>query len=130
MDIEFVDEITEPEKWPANQRESRLQLIYEATEVLLKQPSHINKEVLFSLLTPVDINEMGGMGIVRITDYEVSLINSLYLFSVGTNMSGLRFYLYYSCCFFVLIILRAKAREQMQSYQRSIKYSIIKQNNQ
>lgn len=113
MDIEYDDEIIKPEKWPANQRERRLQLIYDATEALLEQPSHVNKEVLFSLLTPVDINEMGGMGLVRITDYEVSLINSLYLYSVGTNLSGLRFYLYYHI---YLTVLSLRMVEQMPFY--------------
>ena len=82
-----------PHDWPLNERERRIQAIYEATNSFIKDPSLSNKMKLSSLVTPTDNNEFKNTGIARILDYEVKIINTLYVIAALRNLFNLRFYL-------------------------------------
>ena len=78
MDKQFV-KVDKPNDWPQNQREANLMNVLDAVEAFTKQPNYKNKEILHALINQVDLNEINEFGLFRITDYEVAIINQLYL---------------------------------------------------
>ena len=91
MDIATV---SKPSNWPQNNREINLENIYNCFQLFLKEPNYKNKELLFSLLNVTDINSINEMGLVHICDYEIALINELYLLATMHNCVSLKSYLY------------------------------------
>jgi hypothetical protein len=57
-------------------------------------PTHKNREILIALASEHDMNETSGYGVVRITKYEVGLINYLYLVSTTYQINSVKVYLY------------------------------------
>ncbi|WP_343339143.1 hypothetical protein TPELB_14980 [Terrisporobacter petrolearius] len=94
MEIEYFDMKNKPEGWPANAIECQLENIYTQVEKFKENPSYQNKEVLISLVSDHDLNQRSSLGLHRTTDYEVSLINSLFLNALVFNISALKTYLY------------------------------------
>ena len=77
----YYDEKTaeKPEKWPANAREQILDTLCECVEEFRKNPSYKTREVLLSLTCEHDLNLNENSGLVRVTEYEVGILNFLYL---------------------------------------------------
>ena len=94
MENKTFEEIEKPFDWPKNQREAKLSNIKNAIENFQKNPNYGNKEVLLSLISELDPNQYDGFGLCRITEYEVALINTLYLYATAMNLYGLKIYLY------------------------------------
>lgn len=94
MNADIKDEVQKPIDWPVNQREASLSSIFEATEEFIKNPNYKNKEVLISLITLSDLNEIDSRGMYRITDYEIIMINSLYFYAAHLCFNSLKVYLY------------------------------------
>lgn len=93
MDIEYLP-AEKPEDWPANARECDLDNIKRAVDNYRKNPGYRSKEVLISLLNDYDLNQTAPLGLYRITDYEVALINELYSFALRCYIPSLKCYLY------------------------------------
>ncbi len=91
MDITTV---SKPSNWPQNNRESNLESIYNCFHAFLNDPNYKNKELLFALLNVTDINSINELGLVHICDYEIALINELYLQATVHNCVSLKAYLY------------------------------------
>lgn len=91
MDIEKVGK---PNNWPQNNREMNLENIYTFFQKFIKSPNYENKELLFALLDTTDINSINEMGVVHICDYEIALINQLYMLATLHNCVALKSYLY------------------------------------
>jgi len=94
MGIEYFDMENKPENWPSNAIECQLENINIQVEKFKENPSYQNKEVLISLVSDHDLNQRSHRGLHRTTDYEVTLINSLFLFALVFNISALKTYLY------------------------------------
>lgn len=94
MDVEYLDLSDKPEKWPVNFIESHLENIFTAVNEFRKNPNFRNKEVLVSLLSKYDLNQQSTSGIHRTTEYEVCMINSLYLEASFLNLNILKTFLY------------------------------------
>lgn len=86
--------IEKPLDWPQNAREARLDSIEKAVEEFMTRPGFVNREILISLVSNYDLNQTSSIGLHRITDYEVALINTLYLLGLRINCGALRAYLY------------------------------------
>ena len=71
--------IKKPTDWPRNNREINLDIIYEKVQNFIKSPNYKNKEVLFTLLDPTEMNELNEMGEIHICDYEIALMNEIIL---------------------------------------------------
>jgi len=72
---------------PANAIECHLENIYTQLQKFKENPSYENKEVLLSLVSNHDLNQSSSLGLHRTTEYEISLINSLFI-------NALKSYLY------------------------------------
>lgn len=94
MGIQYFDVDDKPENWPANAIESQLVNIYTQINKFKENPSYKNKEVLISLVTNYDLNQQSMLGTHRTTEYEVSLINHLFLEAMALNLNALKTYLY------------------------------------
>lgn len=83
-----------PENWPANCREAKLEAICDAVENFRKNPTIETREILLALVSEHDLNQQSSLGLIRITEYEVALINHLYIAGQHHNIPSLRVYLY------------------------------------
>ena len=83
-----------PEKWPANAREQILDTLCECVEKFEKNPSYKTIEVLLSLTCEHDLNLNENFGLVRVTEYEVGILNFLYLVGNTYQISSLKTYIY------------------------------------
>ena len=86
--------LKKPSDWPQNQREARLSNVLNAVEKFQKQPNYENKEVLLGIINIIDPNQYDNSGLMRITDYEIGLINHLYLQAVIMHLFSLKVFLY------------------------------------
>ncbi len=87
-------DIEKPDGWPVSNREAILEEIYLVLEQFIKEPTYKNKELLFSLINHNDINEMNSLGCFRITQYEVALINTIYVYANIIHCESIKIYLY------------------------------------
>ncbi|HHT37839.1 MAG TPA: hypothetical protein GXZ95_00285 [Mollicutes bacterium] len=92
--IQFMDEKDRPKDWPATYSEARLSEVFNYIKIFKDNPTFENKEVLLSLVNQTDLNEGDTRGIHRITEYEVTLINSIYLESLLLQAHDIKIYLY------------------------------------
>ncbi len=111
--IEYMEK-AKPDKWPANGREGELQAIDDAIIAFDNNPNYLTKERLISLLNYYDTNQSSNLGIQRVTDYEVTLINSLYLWGLIRQLPSLH-------CFLLHTVGRAT---EMQKQAALIKWSM------
>ena len=91
MEVKYAEK---PEKWPNNAREYVLDRVLNATEEFRDNPSYITKERLLSWISDYDLNQRSYLGLYRVTEYEVSIINTLYLYGAMSNINALKAYLY------------------------------------
>jgi len=94
MEIKYINMQNKPDKWPANAIECQLENIQVQISKFKENPSYVNKEVLISLVSDYDLNQRSMLGLHRTTDYEVSLINSLFLEASFLQLNGVKTYLY------------------------------------
>ena len=93
--MEIEEKMAEkPEDWPANARESMLEAICEKVEEFRENPSYKTREVLLSLVCNHDLNQSTGIGLMRVTEYEVATINCLYMIGAAHQINSLKIYLY------------------------------------
>jgi len=93
--IEYTSEnIEKPADWPINAREAYISMVLKATKEFREKPNHKNKEILVSLVSHVDLNEKSNLGLHRVTEYEVSILNSLYLYAIFMCFYDLKVFLY------------------------------------
>ena len=78
---EEIFTVKKPNNWTQNQREARLSNVLYAVENFEKNPNYANKEILLLLISEIDPNQHDDFGLMRISDYEVGLINQLYFYA-------------------------------------------------
>lgn len=83
-----------PEDWPANEREAILEDLCDKVEEFRTNPSYKTREALVALTSEHDLNPSVGRGLVRVTEYEVGIINYLYLMASIHQITSLKTYLY------------------------------------
>ena len=91
---ELLNDVEKPEDWPANAKECELENIYVSINKFIENPTYKNKEVMVALVDNYDLNQKSMLGLYRNTDYEVALINYLYIHATGMNFNALKAYLY------------------------------------
>ena len=91
---EMITEVAKPSDWPVNAKECALENIYNTVIDFIDNPGYEAKEILVSLVSHYDLNQKSYLGLYRITDYEVSIINSLYMYAGIINLNTLKAYLY------------------------------------
>ena len=91
---EIFDGIEKPENWPANAKECELENIYISLKKFIKDPSYKNKEVLVALADNYDLNQESLLGLYRYSEYEVTMINFLFIHATAMNCNVLKAYLY------------------------------------
>ena len=94
MDIEYIDIENKPEGWPSNAIEFQLENINNQLKKFNNEPSYVNKEILISMVTDYDLNQRSSLGLHRTTDYEVSMLNSLFINALLHNINALKTYIY------------------------------------
>ena len=82
-----------PKKRPANAREQILDTLCECVEEFEKNPSYKTREVLLSLTCEHDLNLNDNFGLVRVTEYEVGILNYFYLVGNTYQISSLKTYI-------------------------------------
>lgn len=93
--MEYEKSVVEkPEKWPANAHEQVLEALCNCVEEFENNPSYKTREVLLSLTCEHDLNQHVGNGLIRVTEYEVAIINYLYLVGNAYQITSLKTYLY------------------------------------
>ncbi len=95
-------EVEKPKDWGVTSRECRLENIVNSLKKFKNSPTIENREILISLVSIYDLNEMTSLGVLRITDYEIAKINYLYLEAKMMNFPSLISYLYYHIADIVL----------------------------
>jgi len=86
--------VDKPTEWPANAREARLSNILDTVKRFIEKPNYKNKEILISLVSQVDLNEGNHLGLHRVTEYEVAIINELYELAMYMMFYDLKVFLY------------------------------------
>lgn len=71
-----------------------LEAICEKVEEFRENPSYKTREVLLSLVCNHDLNQSTGIGLMRVTEYEVATINYLYMIGAAHQINSLKRYLY------------------------------------
>lgn len=89
-----LDPRSRPERWPANDREGLLSAVYDAMLRFVDEPGCRSKEVILSLVHNYDANQRFSRGEARVTEYEVDLINRLYLMAGELNFNSVKTFLY------------------------------------
>ena len=89
----FVSE-SRPDDWPQNGREFRLDCIWDKLDDFEKRPSYRTREVLLAIVNDNDLNQHTSYGLVRFTDYEVELINLIYMRAAQFQINSVKVYLY------------------------------------
>ena len=92
--IEEISEKQKPEGWPANAIECQLENIQYQVKKFKLNPNYKNKEVLISLICNYDLNQQSTIGLCRTTNYEVAIINSLFIEANFLQLNSLKTYLY------------------------------------
>lgn len=92
--IEVVNKSDKPKDWPANAKEYMLERVYKAVSEFEAHPSYITKERLLALICDYDLNQRSFRGLYRVTEYEVSCINALYMYGALLNINALKVYTY------------------------------------
>ena len=93
--MQYEEAVAEkPEKWPANAREQILDTLCDCVGEFENNPSYKTREVLLSLTCEHDLNQHVGHGLLRVTEYEVGIINYLYLVGNAYQITSLKTYLY------------------------------------
>ena len=90
----ILKNVQKPDKWPESERECALQNIFGAMQRFIEAPNYKNKEVILSLATGYDLSQKPRLGIWRISEYEVELMNCLYLCASGLNIYSVKLFLY------------------------------------
>ena len=94
MITNFLESESKPKDWPVNSRELKLENIYRALVEFKKNPGYRTREVVLALVNDHDLNQVSYLGQIRITDFEVELINILYAWGCAYNINCLKTYLY------------------------------------
>lgn len=94
MKIEHTNWSDKPKDWPANEHEFILDRLCDCIEEFRQAPSYKTREVLLAQISQHDLNQSVGRGLVRVTEYEVQMINTLYLAASYYNINALKTYLY------------------------------------
>ena len=89
MSIEYFNINDKPSDWPANAIECQLENIHTQLMRFKEEPTCKNKEVLISLVSDYDLNQRSALGLLRTTEYEVVMINSLFLQALYHNINAL-----------------------------------------
>ena len=91
---EMITEVSKPVDWPANAKECALENIHSTVLRFIDNPGYETKEILVSLVSHYDLNQTSNLGLYRVTEYEVSIINTLYLYAGLINLNSLKVYLF------------------------------------
>lgn len=83
-----------PEDWPRNGREYKLDCIWDKLDEFEKNPSYKTREVLLALVIDNDLNQYSSFGLMRVTEYEVDMINLLYVRAARCQLNSVKVYLY------------------------------------
>lgn len=86
--------IEKPENWPLNAFEDLLERVQTAMIKFLDNPGFQTREVLVSLINAHDFNQQSVFGDYRIVDYEVAILNFLFMKSLEICYPSLRCFLY------------------------------------
>ena len=94
MEIEFTTEKDKLDNLLANEHELMIEQIGDCVNEFIKEPNYVNREILISLISQHDLNQGIGRGLLRVTEYEVGIINALYLQGKYYQINALITYLY------------------------------------
>ncbi len=89
----FITE-NRPGDWPANSREYKLDCIWDMLDKFEDNPSYKTREVLLALVSDNDLNQYSSIGRFRFSEYEVELINLIYLRAAQFQINAVKVYLY------------------------------------
>lgn len=92
--MEKTEKIFKPADWPANDIELQLDTISKQVERFIADPSYKNREELVALVTFYDLNQKSTLGLFRTTDYEIAMINTLFIQSHLLHFNSLKAFLY------------------------------------
>lgn len=90
----FLESDNKPVDWPVNNREAKLEYVFRAVERFRDEPTYKNREVMLAIINEHDLNQRSYEGMVRVTDYEVEMINLLYAMGTAYNINSLKTFLY------------------------------------
>lgn len=90
----FLEASNKPKDWPVNDREVLLENIYNALERYGDNPSFRTKEVVVSLAVSNDLNQRSYRGMLRISEFEVQLMNIIYTMSTIYQLNAVKNCLY------------------------------------
>ncbi len=91
---EILSAIEKPEDWPTNAKECALENLYISLNKFIEEPTYKNKEIVVALADNYDLNQKSMLGLHRNTEYEVAMINYLFIHATAMNFNGLKAYLY------------------------------------
>ena len=83
-----------PNDWPCNGREDRLDCIWDALDKFENNPSYKTREILLAIVNDNDINQFTSYGVMRFSEYEVEMINLIYIRADFFQINSVKVYLY------------------------------------
>ena len=88
------DSENRPNDWPANGREQRLDIMWDLLNKFESKPSYRTRELLLAFVNDNDANQYTSFGKVRFSEYEVELINIIYVRAAQFQINSVITYLY------------------------------------
>ena len=93
MEFEFTT-AQKPKDWPKNAREQDLERIKRAIDEFEQNPGYRTREVLITMFSDFDLNQTAALGMHRVCEYEVAIINGLFMWGWTHLLPSLKCYLY------------------------------------
>lgn len=107
-----MKKVEKPLDWPINEKEAKLENIYIALYKFTNNPTVQNKSHLIDIITQNELNQVERTGLYHFTEYEIAMINQLWLQSKNSNISSLAIFLYK--------YIYESAREQNMIYKMNL----------
>ncbi|MEG2013455.1 MAG: hypothetical protein RR063_09675 [Anaerovoracaceae bacterium] len=85
---------TKPKDWPVNAREAKLELIWDKIKEFEVNPSYKTREVLLAVVCDNDANQHSSIGTIRTTEFEVQLMNLIFVKADLLQIKSIKVYLY------------------------------------
>lgn len=83
-----------PKDWPVNVREAKLELIWDKIKEFEINPTYRTREILLAVVCDNDANQHSSIGTLRTTEFEVQLMNLIFVKSERLQIKSIKVYLY------------------------------------
>ncbi|MEG0959971.1 MAG: hypothetical protein RSC93_11305 [Erysipelotrichaceae bacterium] len=131
--MSFLEAKNKPYDWPVNGKEVILENIYVSLNNFIENPGYKTKESIVCLVSSYDLNQQSYEGIYRVSDFEVRLINTIFIKATQCNLNAVKTYIYtiisdtvrlQKSMSFVSEVLKEKSDIRIIPYEEGLLYTL------